>query len=63
MSWHCISPPHSEDVIWAAQTLVRHAITNPSAVKSRLEAYGWEIESVNAVLHEIQRIKSAARVR
>lgn len=55
MPWHCISPPHSEDVIWAAQLLARHGITDPRSIKSRLEAYGWEIESIEAVINWVER--------
>lgn len=60
MPWHCISPPHSEDVIWAAQLLTRHGITDPRAIKTRLEAHGWEIESIEAVICWVGRYQRAA---
>lgn len=59
MDWRCISPPHSHDVIWFARDYVERGITDPDEIMRRLAARKWEIESVYAVIRQIERIQSA----
>jgi hypothetical protein len=57
MTWHCISPPHSEDVKPAARYFIARGVTRPETIRHNLPR--WDEESIQAVIHEIERLSHA----
>jgi hypothetical protein len=53
MTWHCISPPHSDEVIPTSRYFIERGITEAETIKSHLRQ--WEQESVQAVIRAVER--------
>lgn len=63
MAWHCISPPHFEDVIPWAWSFFERGITTRQEIESRLRKLKWEHESIEAVVHWVAVYQMRASIQ